>query len=72
MFGSDSITLKVSGMSCGHCEANVIKAVSSVKGVKSCKASSSKGTVTVKGRFTPETLDRIKEAIAGAGYAVEG
>ncbi|NLN72005.1 MAG: heavy-metal-associated domain-containing protein [Thermoplasmatales archaeon] len=70
MFGSKSVTLKVSGMTCGHCEARVVKAASSVEGVKSAKASSSKGTVAVKGDMTPETIEKVKTAINEAGYPV--
>lgn len=70
MFSSDSVTLKVAGMTCGHCEARVVKAVSSVDGVKSCKASSSKGTVIVKGKLTSDTVEKIKAAVTGAGYSV--
>jgi len=57
-------------MTCGHCEARVVKAVSSIEGVKSCKASSSKGTVVVKGKLTSDTVEKIKAAITGAGYSV--
>ncbi len=70
MFSSDSVTLNVAGMTCGHCEARVVKAVSSIEGVKSCKASSSKGTVVVKGKLTSDTVEKIKAAITGAGYSV--
>ncbi|MDD4245297.1 MAG: cation transporter [Candidatus Methanomethylophilaceae archaeon] len=70
MFNSDSVTLKVAGMTCGHCEARVVKAVSSIEGVKSCKASSSKGTVVVKGKLTSDAVEKIKAAITGAGYSV--
>ena len=66
MFNSDSVTLKVAGMTCGHCEARVVKAVSSIEGVKSCKASSSKGTVVVKGKLTSDAVEKIKAAITGA------
>ena len=70
MFSSDSVTLNVAGMTCGHCEARVVKAVSSIEGVKSCKASSSKGTVVVKGKLTSDAVEKIKAAITGAGYSV--
>ena len=70
MFSSDSVTLKVAGMTCGHCETRVVKAVTSIDGVKSCKASSSKGTVIVKGKLTSDAVEKIKAAITGAGYSV--
>ncbi|WP_168118972.1 copper chaperone CopZ [Paenibacillus sp. HB172176] len=63
-----SVTLKVSGMSCGHC-------VSSVEGaMKELGASGEvdlkSGAVTVRYDESKVTLDAIKEAIEDQGYDV--
>lgn len=69
MFGKKT-TLKVEGMSCGHCEKRVVDAVSRVAGVKSCKASAEKGQVTLTGDVNDDILAAVRAAIAEAGYKV--
>lgn len=61
-------TIPVKGMSCSHCEARVTAAVEGMEGVKSCKASAKKSSVTVK--FDPQItgIDAIKVTIREAGY----
>ncbi|WP_135611923.1 heavy-metal-associated domain-containing protein [Methanococcoides sp. AM1] len=61
-------TIKVEGMSCGHCQMAVTKAISSVEGVSSVDVDLEKGEANVS--YDPQTadLDTIKKAINGAGY----
>ena len=65
---SDLITLTVPGMTCGHCEASVIKEVSNVSGVASVEVDLTTKLVTVAG----SDLDRaaLVEAIDEAGFDV--
>ncbi|MBI1873491.1 MAG: heavy-metal-associated domain-containing protein [Acidobacteria bacterium] len=56
------VTLKVSGMTCGGCEAAVKMAAKKIDGVKDVKASSDHGTAEV--RF--DTSKTSAEAIAAA------
>lgn len=44
---SQNIELKVKGMTCGHCEMRVKKALEAVPGVKEAKADHKKGVATV-------------------------
>ncbi len=57
--------LKIEGMSCGHCQAAVEKALKQVSGVETAEVDLTKGTATVSGN--PETNSLIL-AIKGAGY----
>ena len=62
-------TLTVEGMMCEHCEATVQKALESITGVKSAKASHKKGTVVVK--LDNEVSDDIlKNAVEEKDYKV--
>ena len=69
LFGSKNLTsLKVEGMTCGHCVMRVTKALEGVDGVKSAKVSleKSEAEVTFKGdKFDSKVL--IK-AVEDAGY----
>lgn len=59
---------RVTGMTCGHCEASVTEEVSAVAGVESAVASASEGTLTVVG--TPALLQAdVVAAVRQAGYS---
>ena len=61
-------TLKVRGMSCGHCEASVEGELNSIPGVEHSNANFERGTVEVRydeGRVTTEDLE---VAVEKAGY----
>jgi copper chaperone CopZ len=66
----DTLTLKVPGMSCGHCEAAVTTEVSKVAGVTAVTVDLTTKDVEITGT----ALDRaaIVAAIGEAGYDVEG
>ena len=66
-----TITVNVTGMMCGHCEAHVNKAVKEAFGVEDVVSSHEKGTTV----FTaPEKVDeeKLREVIKEAGYEVTG
>ncbi|MDG6243343.1 MAG: copper ion binding protein [Methanolobus sp.] len=63
-------TINIEGMMCGHCQANVEKAIAAINGVSKVEVdlSGKKATIT----FDPETanLDSIKKAVTDAGYKI--
>ncbi len=60
-------TIKVKGMSCGHCEGHVKKELEAVSGVNSADVSASEGTAVVE--LTHEVDEaKFKDAIEEAGY----
>lgn len=65
--GSESVTLKVEGMSCGHCKMSVEKAVKSVAGVTGAEVDLGAKQVNVTGSFDK---DAVAKAIENAGYEV--
>ena len=66
-----TITVSVTGMMCGHCEAHVNKAVKEAFGTEDVVSSHEKGTTVIK---APQKLDedKIREVIKEAGYEVTG
>ena len=62
------ITLKVTGMTCGHCVAAVTKALQEVPGVESADVSLEKGQAVVQGAADPTALI---EAVKEEGYEAE-
>ena len=71
MFGKSSkLELTVEGMSCGHCESAVVKAVSNLSGVKKVKADHSRSHVQVFYKDDPPDEAAIRETIQGLGYEV--
>ena len=69
MFGNTII--KVSGMSCVHCERRAEEAAKSVAGVKSASASAKKGEVKVNCGGDAAVIEAVKAAITAAGYKAE-
>ena len=66
-----TITIKVEGMMCGHCEARVKKAVEALEGVTSAKADHEAGTVVIEAakEISEEVL---KKAIEDQDYTFCG
>ncbi|MHB1304728.1 MAG: cation transporter [Acidiphilium sp.] len=62
------LTLKVSGMTCGHCVAAVTKAVNAVPMVEGVKVDLERGEVTVAGH--PDAA-AVRDAIVEEGYEVQ-
>ncbi|WP_252723099.1 heavy-metal-associated domain-containing protein [Treponema phagedenis] len=62
----ESTTIKIEGMSCGHCSARVEKALNALEGV-TATVNLEKKEATVQ---YPESIgiDSLKKAITDAGY----
>lgn len=71
-FGTkDKIELKVTGMTCGHCEAKIQEAVSKLPGVKKVTASRTSQTVTIQpDKSESLNLRTVKETIESLGYLI--
>lgn len=63
-------TLKVEGMSCGHCVKSVESSVGKLQGVESVNVDLSKGEVAVKFDSEKTSLTEIQETIEEKGYSV--
>lgn len=63
-------TLKVQGMSCGHCVNSVETGVGELEGVSSVTVDLKKGEVAVEYDTGKTSLNEIQEAIEEKGYAV--
>ncbi|MEE7627030.1 heavy-metal-associated domain-containing protein [Methylobacter sp. Wu8] len=67
----ESVSLTVTGMKCGGCEANVTNKLNAVDGVLSVNASSKNKEVDVEFDTEKTSLDVITDAIIDAGFTVE-
>lgn len=63
-------TIRVTGMSCAHCEARLEKTLSALPGVKSCAADARRGEVRVAYEAGAMDTDSLAAAIRDAGYGV--
>lgn len=63
------LTLKVSGMTCGHCAQTVTKAVEAIPAVERALVDLKAGEVVVEGGAEESA---IRQAIEDAGYEVQG
>lgn len=66
----EKLTLKIEGMTCGHCEARVTKALAEVDGVTDAKVSLEEGTATVEFETGKVAEDSLIDAVEDAGYEV--
>jgi copper chaperone len=64
------ITLKIDGMSCGHCVMSVKKAIDGVEGVSTSDVEVGSAKVTYDESKTDS--DAIAGAVTSAGYKVAG
>ncbi|WP_335869037.1 copper chaperone CopZ [Bacillus sp. 2205SS5-2] len=64
-------TLKVEGMSCGHCVSAVEGSVGKLQGVKKVIVSLKENEVAVEYDKQEVSIDKIKETIDDQGYDVE-
>ncbi|QGQ44465.1 copper chaperone CopZ [Metabacillus sediminilitoris] len=67
----EKTTLKVNGMSCGHCVNSVEGSVGKLDGVKSAKVNLKAGEVDVEFNPSEVSLGKIKETIDDQGYEVK-
>ena len=64
----DRITMKIDGMSCGHCVSSVDKALKKIGGVK--VESVAIGNATVSYDPSAVSAEQIADAVADEGYSV--
>lgn len=67
----EQVTLKVNGMSCGHCVKAIEGSVGELEGVSQVKVDLATGTATVQYTSENISLEKIKETIDEEGYEVE-
>jgi copper chaperone len=61
-----SIQLNVSGMTCGHCETAVAKALKGIEGVQTVQVDLKNGTAKVEGQNV--NTDALIAAVIDEGY----
>ncbi|MEO8467196.1 MAG: heavy-metal-associated domain-containing protein [Gammaproteobacteria bacterium] len=64
--------LKVTGMTCGGCTSNVMKALKGVNGVSDVNVSLAAGEATVKFDERLTSPEQLNSAVQRAGYGVGG
>ncbi|GAA5533528.1 CopZ family metallochaperone [Deinococcus aluminii] len=62
------IELNITGMTCGHCQAGVTKALKSVPGVTDAQVDLNTGKAVVQGNAEPQQL---VEAVVEEGYGAQ-
>lgn len=60
--------LNISGMTCGHCQTAVTKALKSVPGVQDANVDLQRGTAQVQGQADPQAL---LAAVKDEGYGAQ-
>ncbi len=65
----DTLTLKLRGMSCASCAANIEQAIQSVPGVVDCSVNFGVEQATVKYEPKRTSLEKIQQAVSDAGYS---
>lgn len=64
-----NITLKIEGMTCGHCKATVEKVLRGVEGVETALVDIKQGTAQVGGENLNEGA--LKNAVIDEGYRIK-
>jgi copper chaperone len=62
-----TVSLEITGMTCGHCVAAVDKALKTLPGVSAANVEIGRATVTVDPKVA--TTDAIVDAVEDAGYS---
>jgi copper chaperone CopZ len=68
----EKVTLRIEGMSCGHCEIAVQDAIRKHPGIKKAKASKRKKQAMVDYDAALVSTEQIIEAVKNTGYIVAG
>ena len=66
----ETVTMGVTGMTCGGCVASVTRVLKAVPGVEAVDVTLQPGQATVRYDASKVAVPRLKAAIEGAGYAV--
>jgi len=64
-------TLKISGMTCGHCARRVTTALKELEGVESAEVDLAKGSALVAYDEARTDTAKMAGAVAEAGYTVQ-
>ena len=64
----DKLTLNVTGMTCGHCQMSVAKALKDISGVKSAEVNLETNTAVVEYKLGKTTTGEMIKAVEEAGY----
>lgn len=67
---ADTLNLTVTGMTCSHCEARVVKALKALAGVSNAKADHSANLCTVTFDPTQVAPTELVATVTASGYAV--
>ncbi|PKG23542.1 copper chaperone CopZ [Niallia nealsonii] len=67
----EQITLKVEGMSCGHCVKAVESSVGELAGIKAVKVDLENGLVDIAFNEKEVSVEAIKETIDDQGYDIK-
>ena len=71
MIYMNEIKLKIEGMTCGHCQMSVKKALENIKGVKSAVVDLDDNSAKVSYKSDKVTIDNLIDAVVKAGYKAE-
>jgi copper chaperone len=66
----DRVTLKVEGMSCGHCVKSIENSVSAISGVDKVDVQLDSGTVNVEFNKDVVVIEQITSTIEDQGYTI--
>jgi copper chaperone len=66
----ETITLKISGMTCQGCVRSVTRVLSEVKGVRAARVSLERGEAQVDFDLASVDMQALKHAVEEAGYQV--
>jgi copper chaperone len=66
----DHVTLKVEGMTCGHCVTAIEKSVSALSGVDKVDVQLDSGTVNVEFNKDVVVMEQITSTIEDQGYTI--
>ena len=72
MSNNDDITLKIDGMTCGHCVSSVTEELSAVPGVSNVEVALAAGGTSTATVTTDTTVESsaLEAAVAEAGYSL--
>jgi copper chaperone CopZ len=68
---SESVSIAVTGMKCGGCEATITKALEAINGVLKVKASHQDKKVDIEFDAELTDLDTLEDVITDAGFSVD-
>ena len=66
----EGITVKVEGMTCSHCEANVKRNLEALNGITNVVADNKNNTVKITGSNI--NLQKVEATVNGLGYKYQG